>query len=296
MLDTIAILENPDQTALVEMHSVSGNFGYCAEAAARLSFYNFLGYPSLFLDGVDLWPISTWRPSISTRIATPSPLTLTITGSYNAGTNTGTINASYRNDSTSTISGRVYFVITEDSLYNVDPNGHAWHNHVARDYLPDQTGEATTINVGQTVTRTRNFTINAAWNENRCYIVTWLQANAPSRNGYQAGEVRVTNLIGLEEENIADDVYVPKVALLSNPCSAKNVRFALNLTKNSKYSIDFFDITGRRVNSIEGVARGEGEIINCNLNDGMSGTIPAGIYLYLFDSETIYTTGKIIVK
>jgi len=188
-------VEYSEQTALVEMHSVSGDFGYTAEAGSRVnSFYGSNSYPSLWIDGVVQWPMSTWRSTIISRMATPSPITQTISGHYNPGTNTGTVYASFRNDSTAAITARVYFVITEDSLYNLDPNGHAWHNRMARDYLPNQLGEVVTINPGNTVIKSRSFTISSQWNENRCYIVAWIQADAPSRNVYQAGEIAVMDL------------------------------------------------------------------------------------------------------
>ena len=294
MLDTIAILNYPDQTALVEMHSVSGDFGYIAEAAARINFYNFQGYPSLFMDGVDLWPISTWRPSIVNRMNQPSPITLTIMGDYNPATNNGTVDASFRNDSSAAITARVYFVITEDSLYHVDPNGHAWHNHLARDFLPDQTGETVTISPGETVIKSRSFTINGAWDEDMCYIVTWLQANAPSRNVFQAGEIEVMNLIGVEEVVEVEKV-MSTVSLITNPCFSDDIRFSLNLPEHTRYQIEIFDILGRRIGTLNSISQNNKEEVSCNLNQG-SDNITAGVYLYRFTSNILKTSGKIIIN
>lgn len=288
------MLDYPDQTALVEMHSVSGDFGYIAEAAARINFYNFQGYPSLFMDGVDLWPISTWRPSIINRMSQPSPVTLTITGNYNPATNNGTVNASFRNDSSATITARVYFVITEDSLYHVDPNGHAWHNHLARDFLPNQTGETVTINPGETVVKSRSFTISGSWDEDMCYIVTWLQADAPSRNVFQAGETEVMNLIGVEE-TIDIKKVTSTVALISNPCASDNIRFALNLPEHTRYKIEIFDILGRRIKTMTETAQDNQEEVSCNLDEA-GGDINAGVYLYRFTSDILITSGKIIIS
>jgi hypothetical protein len=289
------MFDYPVQTTLVEYHTVPGDFGYFLEARNRIyNFYNFQGYPSLFADGVDLWPISTWRPFINSRVNQPSPFTLVMTGSYSASTNIGTINASYQNDSTAAITARVYFVITEDSLYHLDPNGHAWHNHLARDMLPDQNGEEVTINPGQAIDISRNFTIDAAWNEEKCYIVTWIQADAPSRNVYQAGEVEVMDLVGIEENTITE-VSQAYITLLNNPCSSDNIRFALNVPQGTSYRIEIFDAIGRKIKQFNGMTSNEKEILSCDLSHLHEDRTGAGVYFYRFTSSIHQANGKVIV-
>jgi hypothetical protein len=254
-----------------------------------------MGYPSLFADGVDLWPISTWRPYINNRVTQPSPFTLLITGDYEATNNTGTINASYQNDSTAAITARVYFVITEDSLYHVDPNGHAWHNHLARDFLPDHTGELVTVNPGQVVDMSRVFAIDPSWDETRCHIVTWIQADPPSRNVFQAGEVDIMDLVGIEENNDIE-IVSSYVSLVSNPTSADNVRFLLGIPQGTQYRLEFFDVAGRNIKTVSGIASSDNEIIQYDLNQGGTGRISTGVYLYRFTSPTLNANGKIIVR
>ena len=281
---------------LVEYHSNSGDFGYFYEANARMyNFYDFEGYPSLFCDGVDLWPISTWRPYINNRINKPSVITLTFDGYYNPGLDTGWVSASFRNDSSAAITARVYFVITEDSLYHLDLNGHAWHNRLARDMLPNQTGETVTVNPAETVTLARSFTINALWNENRCYVVSWIQADAPSRDVFQAGEIVLTSLPGVEE-NSNLTIRNPHVSLINNPCLANNVRFSLDLPANTSYQIQIYDILGRSVKTITGNAANGTEEVLCNLNHGHHNRVSTGVYFYRFTSPVIRTIGKIVVR
>lgn len=295
MLDTISQFEHPDDCALVEYHSVSGNFGYTAEAGARVYFYAFQGYPSLFADGVDLWPISTWRPYINNRVTLPSPFTLTITGNYDPVNNNGSITASYQNDSSAAITARVYFVITEDSLYHVDPNGHAWHNNLCRDFLPTHIGEQFTVNPGQVINVNRDFVIDPSWVENRCRIVTWIQADAPSRNGYQAGKVKLMDLVGIEE-NENEVAQNTRNALLNNPCAAHDVRFSLDMPLGTSYRIEIFDVIGRKIQTINGTTENDQEIVHCDLNKSDIGKVSSGVYLYRITSSELNTTGKIIVK
>ena len=296
MLDTIITFEHPDDCALVEYHPETADFGYNYEARQRVyNFYVFQGYPSLFADGVDLWPISTWRPFINNRVNVSSPFTLTITGNYDPVNNNGSITASYQNDSSAAITARVYFVITEDSLYHVDPNGHAWHNNLCRDFLPTQTGELFTVNPGQVINVNRDFVIDPSWVENRCRIVTWIQADAPSRNGYQAGKVKLMNLVGIEENNI-DIVQNTTVSLVNNPCSAHDIRFLLDVPQGTSYRIDIFDVIGRRVQTITGTTENDREIVRCDLRGSEIGQVSSGVYLYRITSSELNTTGKVIVK
>ncbi|MEO0216576.1 MAG: Omp28-related outer membrane protein [candidate division WOR-3 bacterium] len=256
-----------------------------------------MGYPSLFLDGRDIWTSwspSDWRDSVEVEITKPAPVTLTITGSYNPSTNTGIINAAYRNDSSASITARIYFVITEDSLYHLDPNGHAWHNHLARDFLPDQTGEQVTISPSQTVTRSRNFTIDATWNENKCYIVTWLQADAPSRHVFQAGEVPVMELAGVEE-NTPVKIDLPWIKILSNPCR-DDVKFTLHLRKRDPYTINIYNIQGQLIMAIEGISSNGTETIIWDRKNGSGQRVSAGVYFYTFQSDAYHTGGKIILE
>ena len=259
------------------------------------NFYVFYGYPSLFCDGVDLWPISTWRPYLNTRMALPSPVTITTDGYYNPGLDTGWVSASFRNDSSAAITARVYFVITEDSLYHLDPNGHAWHNHVARDMLTTQIGEQVAINPGETVTKIRALDMDPSWVKSRLYIVTWIQKDAPSRDVLQAEEIKLLSLLGVEE-NTNLEIHKPGVTLAMNPCSAENIKFFLDLPENTSYQIDIFDILGRKVKTMTGLSSNGKEIVFCDLNQERQDKVSAGVYLYRFCSQAVNATGKIIVR
>lgn len=225
----------------------------------------------------------------------PSPFALALSGNYDPVNNNGTVTASYQNESTSAITARVYFVITEDSLYHLDPNGHAWHNNLARDFLPDQMGEVFTVDAGQTIDVTRNFTIDPSWIEERCRIVTWIQADAPSREGYQAGKIDLMDLVGIEEIVVHETVR-PVVSLVNNPCSSDNIRLLLHLPAGTLFGIEVFDILGRSVHKHEGTASSDTETIAVDLNARYGRGVSAGVYLYRFTSPSATATGKIIVK
>jgi len=284
----------------VEFHSVPGNFGYDSTFYNRAYYYAFAGYPSLFRDGKDIWTgysPGDWRDSINARRSKPAPVTLTISGSYNSVTDSGVITASFRNDSTATISNAmVYFIITEDSLYNLDPNGHAWHNHLARRFLPNTSrGDTMTLAAGQTKIRTRGFKIQPAWNENRCAIAIWYQSNTGVKDVYQSGYAKVTQLTPIQEEEPYPIPAKPLVALSTNPCIG-SAHFKLNLPDRTRYTIAIYDIVGRSISTLTGINGVNGSIATWDLRDKSAKRVASGVYLFRLTSTAGQTTGIIVVQ
>ena len=284
----------------MEFHPVSGDFGYDSTFYNRAYYYAFAGYPSLFRDGKDIWSGSSpgdWRDSVNARRAKPSPVTLTITGSYNTATDSGTINASFRNDSTATISNaRVYFVITEDSLYHLDGNGHAWHNHLARTFLPyTSLGDTMTLAAGQTKTKTRGFKIQSGWNENRCSIAIWYQSNTGVKDVYQSSWRKVTTLVPIEEMEPAPAPATPLARLLTNPCLGA-ARLRVDLAAGASYHLTIYDNMGRVVRNQIGATRQDQDIVSWDLRDERNQSVSSGVYLYRFTSGANSASGSIIVK
>jgi len=280
------------------MHVVNnGSPLYCAEANARMGYYQSPYYtPWLYRDGTSVGSsYSSWRSGIVTRMNQASPMTQSLWGSYNPATRTGIIYAKFRNDSTASVTARIYFVITEDSCYYIHPggNGDAWHNHVARDYLPNQTGTLVTIASGDSATQNRAFTLNAGWNASRCKILTWIQADG-TRNAFQGGIQIVTNLPSSVEEGTSPE-RLASVALAPNPCRDVT-RFQFQTPTGSEYQIRIFDVTGRLVCSISGTSRSDIETVAWNCRDDNGKAVVSGVYLYRFESPGVKTTGKIVVR
>lgn len=300
LLDSVCITENPTTTTFVEFHSLSGDFGYDSTFYNRQAYDGDLLYPTLMRDGKDIWDGGSphdWRDSINARRSKPAPVTLTISGSYNPTTDSGTINASFRNDSTATISNAmVYFVITEDSLYHMDSNGHAWHNRLARQFLPyTSRGDTMTLAAGQTKSRTRGFKIQAGWNENRCAIAIWYQSNTGVHDVYESGSVKVTSLVPIEEEETYPEPAKPLITLNANPC-VNSARFNLNLPKNTAYTIMIYDLVGRPVASLSGTAVDNHDYATWNLRNHAGARVAGGVYLFRLISAAGQATGKIVVR
>jgi hypothetical protein len=179
----------------VEFHLVSGYPLYCAEAANRgFNFYGVTYTPDVYIDGDQT--SGSYEAMIVNRMNQPAPVAESLWGMYIPGRGDGTVFAQFRNDSSASITGRVYFVIVEDSCYYVAPNGDVWHNDVARDYLPDELGETVTIAAGDSVTFSRSFTIPSGWNEDNILLYTWFQKDTGDKEVYQACIIELEDLIG----------------------------------------------------------------------------------------------------
>ncbi len=297
MLAQIAV-DYPDRVAAIEMHASSNNDPYYLLEARNRWMNYYPGppyyYPTLYVDGTDAgWPSSLWRPAIENRMNEPSPMTVTMWGEYDQGSLNGTIYAQFRNDSPQAIPGRVYFVITEDSLYFVGSNGDPWHNHVARDYLPDEVGEEVTVAVGDSVTISRTFTIGATWVEDMCEIVTWIQ-NEARRETFQGGKIDLLDLVGIEEE-VSLEVSSMTIKPTPNPC-VDGTRFVFTLPHGAVYEIVLYDISGRHIKTIHGVTSQNSESVTWNLQDDNGNEVSRGVYFYRFTSSDIVRAGKLVVR
>ncbi|MBN2621397.1 immune inhibitor A [candidate division WOR-3 bacterium] len=133
-----------------------------------------------------MFPI--YRHHLTTRAGISSPLIIDLTCSYNSGSNTGTITALVENTTSSAISGNLHFVVIENNI-PYSWGGMTDVDHVMRDMVPSATGTAVTIPASDTIIRSQAFTIDNTWDEDECYIVSFVQGS--SREIYQAVEIKI---------------------------------------------------------------------------------------------------------
>jgi len=219
-------------------------------------------------------------------------------GIYALQKGSGTVYAKFRNDSTATLTGRIRFVLVEDSLYYSAPNGDLWHNHVARDYLPDTSGTAVTLAPGDSITASRNFTVQSGWNANKCEIVTWIQSNTilpdSTRDIWQGGLIKVSQLTYIEEDN-SENPIISEIKPIPNPCVNKTT-FTFRLNNGTPYQIAIFDVSGRKIRTLKGQAIGNEQMIEWNLKNDAGMRMGSGVYLYRFAGGETSTSGKIIIR
>jgi hypothetical protein len=289
------------------MHVVNNTYGmYCAEALQRMYFYpapvfsgGNWGYytPYLWFDG-DKGGTGYygWNDSIQNRMLIDAPVTITMWGDWHPAALTGTIYAQFRNDTTETLNGNVNFVVTEDSIYRVTSYDQ-WHNHVARDYLPTHIGQMVTIPPGDSITLNRTFMLDTLWNPDRIEFVTWIQDTVVQRDTVieiWQGAILDIDELGVEELENAT-ISAANIKPIPNPC-VDGTRFSFTLTSGERYMIAFYDVTGRKIQIIRGIASGGEDNVEWNLRNEKGVRVSAGVYLFRFESEKVNATGKVVVR
>lgn len=232
------------------------------------------------------------------RMNIDAPVTITMWGDWWPAAGTGTIYAQFRNDSTATLDGNVLFVATEDSIYRSVSNGDQWHNHVARDYLPTHLGEPVSIPAGDSITLSRMFSLDTLWNPSMIEFVTFIQDQNMQPDSvipiWQGGILHIDEL-GIQEYGNNNQTFQSIVAPAPNPC-VSNTRFRFTLPAGEEYKISFYDVSGRKIQTIDGVASGDDETVNWDLTNKQGARVNAGVYLYRFESTEINATGKVVVR
>jgi hypothetical protein len=292
------------------MHIAAGSPMYLIEAYQREHFYpapywwgTYWGYgtPWLWIDGDKhgSYIYSQWNMKITQRTAEPAPVTATVWGEYIPLAHAGTIYAQFRNDSSATIYGRAMFCITEDSLFYYAGNGDQWHNHVARDYLPDHIGELVYIPAGESLTVSQEFILDTLWNTEKLNFIAWIQDTAMQADTtieiWQGGKLPFSELtIGIEEYG-NEDASMTRILPVPNPC-VSGTRFAFTLSAGDSYRILFYDVSGRLVRTMQGTGSGSEQTAYWDLKNDNGTMVSAGVYLYRFDSAETSTSGKVIVQ
>ncbi len=279
-----------------------------AEAHARWYWYPppywynntwYYATPWLWIDGNKdgAYIYNQWSSMITNRMNQPSPVTITMWGDWWPAAGTGTLYAQFRNDSSAALTGNVLFVVTEDSVYSPSGNGDLWHNQVSRDYIPNHIGTSVSIPAGDSATVSETFTLGPTWNPEKIKFVTFIQDQNMTPDSIieiWQGQVLDINDLGIEEYG-NNQVYASQIAPTPNPC-VNNTRFTFTLPAGEEYKISLYDVSGRKIQTIDGVASGDDETVNWDLTNEQGARVSAGVYLYRFESTEINATGKVVVR
>jgi len=189
-----------DSVVPIAYHASTSDPYYTAEAAARMSYYGITGYPTVVLDGSYklVGGLHTGTMYLSyldyfrTRMGVSSPLTIALSTAYDTTARTGTLTIKMHNTSGSSVSGQLHTVLTESHIYYPWQGMDSLH-YVERAMLPNSSGEAVTIPAGDSLTKTRDFTVNASWVARHCDFVVFVQNNS-SKEMYQGARIAVINV------------------------------------------------------------------------------------------------------
>jgi len=291
-------LNHPGRVAAVDVHYPATDSYFLQEGYDRIHYYPppFYGIyvePWLWYDGNQHGGMdySQWESMIVNRMNQPAAVTIHLDGEYSPGSNSGTIYATFINDSTATINGRVIIVITEDSLFYPAPNGAMWHCNVPRDYIPDDSGVTVSIPPNDSVTITMPFTTHPNWNKSHCKIKTWIQNDEmqpdSTKEIWQGAMVNLLEL-GIKEEQTSE---IKEIQVFPNPC-LKNGSILFVLPVESDFEVSIYDCAGKLVNKFSDRAK----MTSWNLKDNRGYKVSPGVYFYWFVSKRFTKNGKIVVE
>ncbi len=300
MLDQICI-DYEGYVAAVEWHISSSYPLYNAEGRSKMRTYpppynGGYATPWAWIDGRNCsYVYSAWPGYVAQRILEPTDVRLWLSGTYDPGTRSGTVQAVFYNQGLAPVNGTCEMVITEDSLYYVGPNGDPWHNHVCRDYLPDHLGTPVSVPGGGYDTVVQPFTLQSGWVERMCKIVVYAQdLSFHPDSGYgafQAGSVNVVELVGIETPSVPASFYNNVAAGVSpNPCrSAAEFRFVAQ--PDRPYRLTVYRLDGSVVQEFTGQTRTG--VTSVRWQRGPA--VPCGVYAFRVDVAGATATGRLVI-
>jgi len=164
-----------------------------------------------------------------------------------------------------------------------------------RDMIPDANGEAVTIAAGDSVLKTRNFTISSSWPQDSCKAVVFLQnTRAGGDTIQQGGDLRVKAMTtGIEEEG--GGVYPQNINLYlksTNPFT-RFIDIGYSVPIDEQVTLKVYNSSGQLVKTL----------IDGKVPHGYHTTkfdaqnLPNGVYLVMLrDKDAILSTKIILMR
>ena len=149
----------------------------------------------------------SYRDYFDQRKTVASPFDIGLTVNYDSAARTGNLNIVVRNTSASSVTGQLQVALTESHVYFVWQNMDSVH-HIERNMLPNASGEAITVAAGDSVVKTRSFTLDAAWVPRNCRLVAFVQ-NTSSKEIYQGAMTDVIQRANLGYAGYAGTYATP---------------------------------------------------------------------------------------
>jgi hypothetical protein len=182
----------------------SGDAFQNTSASTRFAFYGVSGTPYVELDGDHqvvggitngtMYPV--YREYFDTHKSVPSPLEIDLTCTYDSTNRQGRLEIKVKNTTGTDVSGQLQVALCESHIYYVWYGLDSLH-HVERNMLPDAAGEAVAIPANDSITKTRDFTVDPAWVARNCDFVVFVQNNS-TKAMYQGASIGVYQVPALE--------------------------------------------------------------------------------------------------
>jgi hypothetical protein len=211
--------------------------------------------PWLWVDGRSRgWEYQYWRGYVEQQMAVPSDVGITIDGTFDPVARTGLARAVCTNGSGQSVTAACQMVLTEDSVYYPGTNGDYWHNHLCRDYLPDEHGTEVVLAPGGCDTVVQSFALEDTWDAAMCNIVVYLQNMTlqpdSSMPVFQGAIARLSGFTAVEEP---EPPHAPSLTVSVSPNPAgrsAQVRFTFDHTNTrppDRFSVCVYSPDGRLI-------------------------------------------------
>ena len=111
---------------------------------------------------------------------------------------------------------------------------------------------------------------------------------------WQGAMKPVMELVSVEEhENNVTATH--QVTAAPNPC-VEGTAFSFMLPAGQNYTLAMYEVNGRAVRTMNGIATGKGDRVQWDLKDDNGYNVSSGVYIYNFSYGDGYSTGTIVIR
>ena len=229
------------------------------EIQTRATAYNIQNNPKFFVDGFDaLQDKDSWGTAMNYEVTQPSPLTITLDGSFNSASVSGMVNVHL--SQTPPAGSKLFAAITETGIDYSGVNGEPTHDDVFRQTIGGWSG----VDLGSATTTQLTFTLGVdnlrepgfphPWDPDSCRVIVWLQnptiSPSDKQSVDQAAQIWVSSLTTAVLDSHAPSS--PELRISPNPVHDIVDLHLASRTADAKLSI--VDLLGRTVYSATGDA------------------------------------------
>lgn len=249
------------------------------EVNVRYSYYSCTGVPTVLFDGVlrrvggysnQNQPMY-YRDLYDSRQSVPAPIELTLDRtSFNPFSGNGAVSVTINNVSTSIIEGNLRCVMVGKETTYAWQNQSKLYDVVLGMFPNNANGELLSLNPGEQLLRSYNYSIPTAWREMSCAIVAFLQNNT-TKEVYNACEVEAR--AGIEETH--QELISINTISFTNPVS-KQAKFYFDNPITQDLNLSIYDASGKIVKTLNNFL-GKNEIV-WDLTDARGRKVKSGIY------------------
>ncbi len=226
-----------------------------------------------------------------------SPLVITLDGTYDSEALAGEITVTVFAEMDPELSNlKLRVALIENGIRWHAPNNADLHEQTFRDMMPSTAGIGITLEEGETVVETIEFTTPDPLVPENCMLVVFVQSDQ-NRRILQGARISIPDLT---QTSVDDNIYVPETFTLSqnypNPFNASTmIEFK---TDGGMTRLDVFDITGAKVKTLvdETLEAGQHSFVWNGSND-RGNVLASGVYFYkLSTSEEQQVMRMILLK